>query len=353
MGIPDDPDIRSTLKKEDLRYTNDSQSGFFRQKFGKKFNYYDIEGHKIRDKKILARIDSLAIPPAWRDVWVSVRENGHLQATGRDERRRKQYIYHPDWISRCKQNKFSKMIDFGLALPKIRAKISYNLNSNKLDKERILATVVWLLEKTFIRIGNEEYSKENNSFGLTTLRRRHAQVRGDEITFQFRGKSGVESIIEVSNPTVAATIKKCIELPGYELFQFIDGDGNKHVVDSEDVNEFLQDVTRDDFTTKDFRTWGATSLSADNLYKIGATKDKKEIKQNIVETVKKVAKHLNNTVAVCRSYYIHPTVLSSYEEDALVPHFAAYASSKTKKRGLSWEEYALIKLLEKHPYKSA
>lgn len=350
-----DPDLLKDLKREDLVYTSDDKPGYFRQKampagrqVGKKFNYYDTDGKRITEKNVIARINKLAIPPAWRDVWISPRTSGHLQATGIDDRKRKQYIYHPDWVKISQENKFEKMIDFAASLPKIRDRISYSLREKDLDKSKILATVIWLLDKTFVRVGNEEYSRENKSFGLTTLRNRHAKVRGDEITFKFRGKSGVENIIEVSNPTVAKTIKRCIELPGFELFQFIDDEGNRHVIDSADVNEFLKDLTRDNFTAKDFRTWGATNLSAKHLHEAGNADDEKSVKENIITTVKHVATHLNNTVSVCRSYYIHPTVLTTYAKKVLVPHFDGYSKDGTKKEGLSWREYALVKLLEKY-----
>ena len=240
------------------------------------------------------------------------------------------------------------MIDFGLSLPRIRSKLRYDMQSDVLDKKRVLATIVWLLEHTFLRIGNEEYSKENNSFGLTTLHNRHAKVKGEDVTLQFVGKSGVLNVVEFSNKKVAKTIKECIELPGYELFQFIDDDNNRHVVDSSDVNAFLKEVTENDFTAKDFRTWGATDLSANEFYKLGSVDDEKGIKKNINQTVKQVAKHLNNTVAVCRAYYIHPTVINTYADNTLIPHFDKYSKNRKAKEGLSWDEYALIKLLQKH-----
>lgn len=346
MNVSDNPQLQTEIKKEGLRFITDGKPGFMRQKIGKGFVYYDIEGKRIRDKTVIKRIEKLGIPPAWKNVWICASENGYLQAIGWDERKRKQYIYHPDWIKISQENKFGRLVDFGLSLPTIRSKIDYELHQKDLDKERILATVVWLLERTFIRIGNEEYSRENESFGLTTLRNRHAKVRGDEVTFHFRGKSGVENIIEVSNPTVAKTIKKCIELPGYELFQFIDDEGNRHVIDSADVNEFLKEVTKDDFSAKDFRTWGATNLSARHLYKLGHAEDKKTIRENIVSTIKEVAHHLNNTVSVCRNYYIHPQVLKAYVKKTLVPHFASFEKTKRSLKGLSWNETALINLLQ-------
>lgn len=343
-----DPQLKKQLEKEELRYVSDKSSGFFRQKVGKKFKYYDLEGKVIRDKNTLARIEGLVIPPAWDKVWICSKRNGHLQVTGVDDKGRKQYIYHPDWIKISQENKFSKMVDFGLHLPRIRQKVSYDLQLKKLDKRKILATVVWLLEHTFIRVGNEEYSRENNSFGLTTLRNRHVRVWGGEVTFNFTGKSGIRTLLEIKSKSIAKTIKRCIELPGYEIFQFIDEDGERHSIDSQDVNFFLKDITKDDFSAKDFRTWGATNLSANNFYQLGSAQDENSLKNNIVTTVKKVAKHLNNTVSVCKNYYIHPTVIETYKTKILVPHFAYFAKIKSKKAGLSWDEYALVKLLQKH-----
>lgn len=347
MPTNQDPEIKEQLKKEGLRYISDGSPGFFRQKISS-FKYYDLDGNQIKDKQILERIEKLIIPPAWKDVWISPIKNGHLQATGVDEKGRKQYIYHADWIKIAQENKFDKMIDFGLSLPKIRGKIAHDLKEKKLDKRKILATVIWLLEHTFIRVGNEEYSKENNSFGLTTLRSRHVKVQGSTVFFSFKGKSGVFNQLQITNPMVAKVIKKCIELPGFELFQFIDKEGNRHVIDSEDVNLFLKDMTNNNFTAKDFRTWGGTSISAINFYHLGNPEDEKSVKQNIIQTVKKVAKHLNNTVSVCRNYYIHPTVIHTYQDKILVPHFATLSKSGPKIHGLSWDEYALIKLLQKH-----
>ena len=347
--MPASDPLQKQLKKFDLCYISDSTPGFFRQKINKKFKYYDLDGKIIKTPRTLNRIETLVIPPAWKNVWISPKENGHIQATGIDDRDRKQYIYHADWIKLTQENKFDSLASFGLSLPKLRGKIDYYLNDIYLDKRKILATVVWLLEHTFIRIGNEEYSKTNESFGLTTMRNRHVNVRGSRIFFSFKGKSGVYSQIEISNPKIATTIKKCIELPGYQVFQFVDEQGKKHTIDSSDVNLFLKDVTGGDFSAKDFRTWGATNLSANNLYKLGNADDEKTGKKNIIDTVKKVASHLNNTVSVCRNYYIHPTVIKAYTNNILVPHFANFAKSKINQGKLSWDEFALIKLLQKHP----
>lgn len=344
-----DPQIQQQLKEDHLVYASNKTSGIFRQKNGKKFTYYSPDGKRITDKKTLIRIDCLKIPSAWKSVWVSPQENSHLQATGVDDKQRTQYIYHTKWTKICQENKFSKMVDFGLSLPKIRQKIKHDLDLQKLEKRKILATVVWLLEHTFIRIGNEEYSKENNSYGLTTLRNKHVKTYGSQVSLQFIGKSGVLHNLVISNPTIVKTIKKCIELPGYELFQFIDDQGDRHVIDSSDVNLFLKDVTKDDFSAKDFRTWGATNLSANEFYKSGPSENKITAQKVIAQTVKHVAKHLNNTVAVCKNYYIHPTVIESYQKNILFPHFLKFADKKIDKNNLSWNEIALINLLKKFP----
>ncbi len=348
-----DPEFLKKLNKEALRYVTDKQPGYFRQKSGKKFSYYDLEGKRIKKGKALDRIESLVIPPAWEQVWICASPSGYLQATGFDEKGRKQYIYHSDWVKISQQDKFSKLIDFGFYLPKIRGKVEYNLGRSELDKKRVLATIIWLLEHTFIRIGNEEYSKENNSYGLTTLRERHVEVRGSNIRFKFKGKSGVFHTVEIENPKIAKTIKKSIELPGFEIFKFFDENGERHIIDSEDVNNFLKEITGDEITAKDFRTWGGSIISADNLYSLGDAETKTAVKKNINETIKKVASHLNNTVSVCRNYYVHPTVIHTYQKNILVPHFKNYSKNKSAKPGLSWKELALIKLLQKHPYSSS
>lgn len=343
-----DKKIIKEMKNESLRYISDSYPGYFRQKNRNTFTYYDTEGNRITNPNTLERIKNLVIPPAWKDVWISPRKNGHLQATGIDEKGRKQYIYHELWKKITQENKFSKMVDFGEALPKIRGKIRYDLGLDGMDKRKIIATVIWLLEHTFLRIGNEEYKKENDSYGLTTLRNKHADVRGHEIIFKFRGKHGVENIVQITNKEIAKTIKKCIELPGYELFQYINEDGERQVVDSEDVNKFLQEVTKDNFTAKDFRTWGATHLASETFYKIGDAIDGRALKKNVSETVKKVAVHLNNTSNVCRNYYIHPTVINTYSQKILVPHFDSHKGRPSKIKGLAWDEYAILSLLKKH-----
>src|SRR5260221_10393070 len=331
--MPLDPTLSKDLKRADLRFVSDTTAGITRKKDHDTFTYFDTDGKKIDSDIILSRIDSLAIPPAWRDVWICPSPTGYLQATGVDEKGRKQYVYHTDWTKLSQENKFNNILFFAEVLPKIRAKIRDDMDSLELEREKIVATVIWLLEHTFIRVGNEEYAKENNSFGITTLRNRHVKVRGKNVTFEFRGKSGIEHTVSVANPKIARIIKQCIELPGYEIFQYLQ-DGEKHTVDSQDVNEYLQTLTGKDVTAKDFRTWGGTVLSAELLKAIGPSESEESIKHNIATAVKKVSQHLRNTATVARTYYIHPVILETYKKNLLIPHFEkiykAFDSTKAK-----------------------
>ncbi|HSD99065.1 MAG TPA: DNA topoisomerase IB [Patescibacteria group bacterium] len=336
------------LKKADLRYTTDTIKGMTRKKENGTIVYFDTEGKKITSKSILERIKNLVIPPAWNNVWICPSPTGYLQATGLDEKGRKQYIYHMDWKKQMQENKFNKMVDFAQVLPKIRQKIYKDMSNDELDKEKIIATVVWLLEHTLIRIGNEEYAKENDSFGLTTLRNRHVKIRGEEVTFDFTGKSGVEHTVSITNPKIAKIIKQCFELPGYEIFQYMNGD-EKYTVDSSSVNDYLKQITNEDITAKEFRTWGATVLGGETLFSIGPADNEKTLKHNIATAVKKVSQHLRNTASVCRTYYIHPTILQTYEKNILTPHFEKiYRDFDKSKTQLTRPEYATFTLLEKY-----
>lgn len=347
--MPSDPQLVKEIKKADLRYISDTTLGIKRQKQNNEFIYLDTDGKKISSDNVLIRIKALTIPPAWEHVWICPSPTGYLQATGYDEKGRKQYIYHSDWIKQTQENKFNNIIFFAEVLPKIRTKIAADISEEELEKDKIIATVIWLLEHTFIRIGNEEYAKENNSFGLTTLRNRHVKVKGKEVTFEFKGKSGIEHTVSVSHPKIAKIIKECIELPGYEIFQYINTDGSKHTVDSEDVNEYLKTVTGQDITAKDFRTWGATVLSAETLKIIGPSNTELELKKNITTAIKKVSQHLRNTAAVCRQYYIHPTILKTYKNNTLIPHFEKiYQNFDREKAKITRPEYATLTLLQKY-----
>ncbi|CAN5136025.1 DNA topoisomerase IB [soil metagenome] len=340
-------EIIEKAEELDVRYIKESIKGITRIGEKDHFIFRDKSDNRVKDKSTLDRIDGLRIPPAWTDVWISPANNTHLQATGIDQKGRKQYLYHPQWTRLCQEHKFDKVELFGKHLPHIREQIERDMTTRGLNQKRIIATVIWLLEHTFIRIGNEEYAKENQSFGLTTLRNKHVDVDGDHIKFTFKGKSGVEHEKEITNPTVVKTIRKCIELPGYEVFQYLDEDHNRHTVDSQEVNEYLQSLTNEQITAKDFRTWGGTMISAQTLVKIGPAETKTALKKNLADTCKIVSKRLGNTATVCRSYYIHPTVFKSYEDNTLIP-FLTVTRAKPKDEYLKPTEHAVLKLLKQY-----
>lgn len=283
---------------------------------GRQFSYFHPGGRKVADPGLLSRIRKLAIPPAYREVWICPDPRGHLQATGRDARGRKQYRYHQDWRTHRDAAKFDRMLEFGRSLSRIRRRVSQDLRKPGLPREKVLATLVRLLEATLIRIGNEEYARENGSFGLTTLRYRHVKVRGSKLTFEFRGKSGIAHCVSVEDPAIARIVQRCADIPGQELFQWIDDNGERHGVDSADVNEYLREASGGDFTAKDFRTWFATVEALQALRKrpVG---NKGEVKKELVETITVVAKRLGNTPTICRKCYIHPEVLTAFADGRL------------------------------------
>jgi DNA topoisomerase I len=295
-----------------LRYVSDEQTGFSRQRKGDEFEYFDTKGKPIRDERRLLRIKRLAIPPAWTDVWICPSSNGHIQAIGRDARRRKQYRYHERWREIRDENKFDRLINFGKALPKIRRRLKKDLALSGLPREKVLATIVQLLERSFIRVGNEEYARENKSFGLTTMQDRHVDVKGSKLRFRFRGKSGRQHEVDITDRRIARIISKLQDLPGQSLFQYIDDEGNVRDITSQDVNEYLREITGEDFTAKDFRTWAGTVLAAIALSAAGEFETRKQAKAKIKEAIEAVAKILGNTPAICRQCYIHPIVLETY-----------------------------------------
>lgn len=295
-----------------LRYVSDDQTGYTRKAKGDDFEYFDTEGKSIRDEQRLLRIKRLAVPPAYTDVWICPSPNGHIQATGRDARRRKQYRYHERWREVRDENKYEKMLIFGRALPKIRKRVEEHMGLPGLPRNKVLATVVQLLERTFIRVGNEEYARENKSFGLTTMRDRHVDVKGSKMRFRFRGKSGINHEVDVTDRRTAKIISRLQDLPGQELFQYIDDDGNVCNITSQDVNDYLREITGEDFTAKDFRTWAGTVLAAMALNVVGAFETKKQAKANIKDAIGAVSKILGNTPAICRKCYVHPAVLETY-----------------------------------------
>jgi DNA topoisomerase I len=318
-----------SAKLAGLRYVNDASPGIRRKRNGKGFIYMGVDERPIRDKEQLQRIKSLVIPPAWKDVWICPSPNGHIQATARDAKGRKQYRYHPRWREKRDETKFSRMLAFARALAAIRKRVKADLARPGLPQEKILATIVRLLETTFIRVGNEEYARTNKSFGLTTLRNRHVEVSGSTLRFHFRGKSGKQHHIALSDPKMAKIIKHCQDMPGQELFQYIDDNGQLQSIGSAEVNQYLREISGQDFTAKDFRTWAGTVLAALTLKEAGEFTSKTQAKKNIVEAIQTVAKHLGNTPAVCRKCYIHPMVLDAYLDQSLPTEL------KTKKTNIA------------------
>jgi len=347
ISSQNDIELKKELKAASLRYVSDDIPGITRQKKGKEF-IYTKDNKVIDDANVKERIEKLVIPPAWENVWISPTANGHIQATGRDEKGRKQYIYHEDWNKLMQQNKFNKMIFFGDVLPSIRREITAGMQERGLTQKKIISTIIWLLGKTYIRIGNEEYAKENQSYGLTTMRMKHVDVTGDTVRFEFKGKSGKFHSVEVENPRVAKTIKKLEDLPGYELFQYVDEEGERHTVASDDINDYLQKLTGEDISAKDFRTWGGTVFAAENLYNEGVFESKKEELEKISLAVKLVSKHLGNTTKVCRAYYIHPAVISAYEKKELIPYFQECKYDYKNGIGLTRNEYSVHRLIKRY-----
>jgi DNA topoisomerase I len=311
-------DARATARAARLRYVTDSTPGIRRVRRGRGFSYTDPSGETIRDERELERIRALGIPPAWADVWICTSPNGHLQATGRDAAGRKQYRYHPRWREVRDEVKFDRMIAFGKALPAIRAKTNDHLGQRGLTREKMLAVVVKLLEATMIRVGNEEYVHQNGSFGLTTLRDNHVDITASKITFDFQGKSGKHHHISVHDPRLARVVRQSRDLPGEVLFQYRGDDGELHPISSDDVNAYLREITGEDFTAKDFRTWAGTVLAAIAFEEIGAFDDDIQGRHNVVSAIESVAARLGNTPTICRKCYVHPHVVDAYLEGSFI-----------------------------------
>ena len=343
----------ASAKAAGLRYVSDALPVITREKRGSSFYYIDRDGKPVRDKHTLARIRKIAIPPAYVDVWICPSENGHLQATGRDARGRKQYRYHRRWREVRDETKYGRMLAFAEALPRIRARVDADLAKPGLPREKVLATVARLLETTLIRVGNEEYAKENGSFGLTTMRARHVNVDGSQLRFSFRGKSGKIHKIDTKDRRLAAIVRRCLDLPGQELFQYLDDDGNHQTIDSADVNEYLRHISGDYFTAKDFRTWVGTIECALELQARGTASAAAEAKRNIVEAVKTVAQRLGNTPNICRKCYVHPRVIEGYLADGLAFLRKQPRSAFGLRGHLHQAERAVIAFLEQRPRASS
>ena len=346
---------KSAAKSAGLRYVDDRRPGISRIRQGKGLRYRGPDGRRIRDGETLTRIRSLAVPPAWRDVWICPDPSGHLQATGRDVKGRKQYRYHPRWREVRDGNKYERMIAFGRALPHIRQRVEKDLSRPGLPQEKILATVVRLLELTLIRVGHEEYAKQNESFGLATMRDRHVRVNGSALRFQFRGKSGILHAVDLEDRRLARIVRQSRDLPGYELFQYVDDAGERRAIDATDVNAYLKSIAGDEFTAKDFRTWAGTVLAARALREVMAFDSQAQAKRNVLRAVEAVAKRLGNTTAVCRKCYVHPEVVHAYLDGTLAAILNKKAGRELRSnlRYLSPEEAAVLALLQRGLEKDA
>jgi len=325
-----------------LRYVLDTTPGIQRIASKAGFRYTDAAGRTVRDRATLARIQSLAIPPAYTDVWICPAANGHLQATGRDARQRKQYRYHPRWREVRDESKYGRIIEFARALPKLRKQLARDLRRPGLPLAKVVAAIVSLLEQTLIRVGNEEYARTNGSFGLSTLRDRHVRIHGGTIHFQFKGKSGIRAEIDLHDQRLARVVRRCQDLPGQELFQYLGDDGQRHTVGSADVNAYLRAVLGGEFTAKDFRTWNGTVHAAAELGACLVFQSMAEGKRNVVAAIGRVAARLNNTPAVCRNCYVHPVVIDSYLRGSLPKVISSAAKSS---RGLRSEERVVLRIL--------
>ncbi|MBA2453694.1 MAG: DNA topoisomerase IB [Chloroflexia bacterium] len=340
-------DSRQAAKASGLRYVTDASAGIGRKRAGTGFSYTGLDCKPIKDKDELARIKALAIPPAWTDVWICPSPRGHIQATGRDDKGRKQYKYHPKWRETRDETKYEKMIEFGLALPAIRERTSHDLSKRGMPREKVLAAIVQLLDMTLIRVGNSEYAKTNDSFGLTTMRKRHVDVKGSEIRFQFQGKSGRGHDIDIQDRRLATIVKRSLDMPGYELFKYVDENGDQQDIESSHVNEYLREISGQDFTAKDFRTWAGTLLAAQALQEFEEFDSEAAAKKNIVQAIETVAKRLGNTPAICRKCYVHPVVLSTYMEGELVENLREAVEQELAESlgDLEPEEAAVLALL--------
>lgn len=333
---------RAAAAAAGLHYVIDGEPGLTRAKRGRAFAYRDAKGHAVRDARTLERIRSLVIPPAWTGVWICARADGHVQATGRDARGRKQHRYHPDWTAARTSAKYDRMVEFAQALPSIRRRVRADLRKPPLSREHVLATVVTLLEKTLMRIGNKEYARANNSFGLTTLLDEHVQIKGSSMTFHFRAKSGIMQTIALEDAPLARIVRRSRDLPGKTLFQYLDGEGRRQCVDSAAVNAYLRQITGQPFTAKNFRTWAASVLAAVAVCELPISTSDAAFKRNIVGAIDSVAAKLGNTRAVCRKCYIHPGVFDGYRGGTTI----AAMKGSPRKSHFSAQEAAVLALLK-------
>ncbi|HXK61738.1 MAG TPA: DNA topoisomerase IB [Acidobacteriota bacterium] len=342
-------DAPTVARLAGLRYVPDTRPGIRRRRAGNGSFYTLPDGSRVTDRAELKRIRGLVIPPAWKDVWISPDPHSHLQATGRDARGRKQYRYHPAWRAIRDETKYRRLAVFARALPKIRAQVEADLAQSGLSKRKVVAAVIRLLEETLMRVGNEEYARSNGSYGLTTLRDRHVKIKGASLHFKFRGKSGVEHCVGVRDRRLSKIVRRCQELPGYDLFQFLNGNGEATPIDSGDVNEYLREASGEDYTAKDFRTWAGTLAAALALRSYPPPTSATEGKKNVVAVVREVAKKLGNKPATCRKFYIHPAAIDAYLNGSLSQLMIPIASQviKNSPHSLTADEMSLVEMLEK------
>ncbi len=326
-------EFRKTATRAGLRYVTDGLAGISRSRSGRGWSYYHSDGTLVRDSVARKRLSALGIPPAWTNVWICPDPDGHIQVTARDARGRKQYRYHPSYREARDKSKFCRMLQFSEVLPALRQRVERDLRAGELTRRQILATVVYLLDRTLIRVGNDEYARENKSYGLTTLRRKHVQVKGSLLRFSFRGKSGVDHTVAVDDPRLARIVQRCQDLPGQEIFQYLDVFGKRKPITSDDVNDYLREVSGRDITAKDFRTWGGTMVAAVALRTMGPATSRREADRNIVRALDAVAERLGNTRAVCRKYYVHPALVNAYHLGLTAPAFPG--ESRTPRRIVS------------------
>jgi len=341
-------DSKKYAEAVNLVYVMDTMPGIQRKKKGKGFTYL-YKNEKVTDAEILGRIKGLVIPPAWENVWISRLPNGHLQVTGIDARKRKQYKYHPLWDQMRNETKFHRMIEFGKTLPMLRERVKKDLRKMELTQDKVIATIVSLMEQTFIRIGNHNYEKEYGSYGLTTLKNRHIKINRDSIHFSFIGKKGDPHSVTLKSKRMARIVKQCMEIPGQELFQYVDSNGERHVIDSGQVNGYIKAIIGNDMTAKDFRTWAGSLIALQAFKEAGEVESVSAAKKKVVEVLDYVSKRLGNTRSVCKKYYVHPVLISLYENNQLNKYFNGNGNSI---EGLSEEENVLMKILQKELNKS-
>jgi DNA topoisomerase-1 len=341
------PAPAASARSAGLVYTTDDKPGIRRVRRGRSFAFVDARNRPVKARNVIARIRSLVIPPAWTEVWICPNPRGHLQATGRDARGRKQYRYHPKWREVRDSTKYQRVIAFGRALPLIRRRTDADLRRDGLPRAKVLAAVVRLLEKTFIRVGNDEYARDNDSFGLTTMRDGHVKISGSTVRFIFRGKSGVEHMLALDDRRLARIVKQCRDLPGQELFQYKDEHGAVVDIGSGDVNAYLKDITGEEFTSKDFRTWAGTVLAAQLLREFERVDSQARAKKNVVAAIEQVAQRLGNTRAVCRKCYVHPAVIDAYLDGSMMKTVAARARAAKAVGRMTAAETAVLSLLQR------